>query len=113
MQVSTSNSFSSFIYNQSGLTNTSQQISGLNANTTYYWRVNATNIYGTSSWSNVFAFKTLAPPLAPTLLAPTNNATEVALSPTLTWNAVTNAVSYTLQVSTSSSFSSFFITKMV
>jgi len=107
LQVSTSNSFPGFVYNQNGLTNTSQQISGLNSNTTYYWRVNSTNIYGTSSWSNIFSFKTVAPPQAPTLLAPTNNATEVALSPTLTWNAVSNAVSYTLQISANNSFSSF------
>ena len=60
LQVSTNSSFSSFVYNQSGLTNTSQQISGLNINVTYYWRVNSTNIYGTSSWSSVFSFKTVA-----------------------------------------------------
>lgn len=107
LQVSTSNSFSSFVYNQSGLTNTSQLISGLNIATTYYWHVNSTNIYGTSSWATAFTFKTVTPPQAPTLSTPTNNATEVALSPTLTWNAVSNTVSYILQVSANNSFSSF------
>ncbi len=107
LQVSSSSTFNSFVFNQSGLTNTSQLISGLNINTTYYWRVNSTNIYGTSGWSNVFSFKTLAPPIAPTLLTPANNANEITLSPVLAWNAVSNAVSYSLQVSTSSSFSSF------
>jgi uncharacterized protein (TIGR02145 family) len=60
LQVSANSSFSSFVYYQSGLTNTSQQISGLNSNATYYWRVNATNSYGTSSWSiPIWSFTTL------------------------------------------------------
>jgi len=58
LQVSTYNSFSSYIFNQSGLTNTSQQIIGMSNSTQYYWRVNATNSYGTSSWSNTFSFST-------------------------------------------------------
>ena len=58
LQVSTSNSFSSFVYNKSGLTSTSQQVSGLNNSTTYYWRVNASNNLGTSSWSSVWNFIT-------------------------------------------------------
>ncbi len=106
LQVSTSSSFSSFIYNQNGLTNTSLLISGLNSNTTYYWRVNSINIYGTSSWSNVFSFKTLAPPQPPVLSIPTNNATNVSLNPTLSWNILSNAVSYSLQVSIDNSFTS-------
>jgi len=52
LQVSTSSSFTSFAYNQSGLTGTSQQVGGLSDNTKYYWRVNATNVFGTSAWSN-------------------------------------------------------------
>ncbi len=60
LQVSTSNQFTSFVYNQSGLTETIQQISGLNNLTTYYWRVSATNSYGTSGWSSAWNFTTLA-----------------------------------------------------
>ncbi|MBI4727532.1 hypothetical protein HY768_10025 [candidate division TA06 bacterium] len=47
------------------------------------------------------------PPAAPTLVSPANGATGVSTSPTLTWNASTGAVSYNLEVSTNSSFSSF------
>jgi uncharacterized protein (TIGR02145 family) len=107
LQVSANNSFSSFVYNQSGLTNTSQLISGLNSNATYYWRVSSTNIYGTSSWSSVFSFKTLAPPIAPTLLTPANNAIDISLTTTLNWNALINASSYTLQISENNSFTNF------
>ncbi|MDQ7816740.1 MAG: FISUMP domain-containing protein [Melioribacteraceae bacterium] len=59
LQVSVNNSFTSFIYNQNGLTNTSQQVTGLNNNTTYYWRVSATNNYGTSDWSSIWSFTTM------------------------------------------------------
>jgi len=52
LQVSTSSSFTSFVFNKSGITNINQQVSGLSNSTQYYWRVNATNFYGTSSWSS-------------------------------------------------------------
>jgi hypothetical protein len=51
LQVSTDSSFASTVYNQSGITGESQSVNGLSNNTVYYWRVNATNAGGTSSWS--------------------------------------------------------------
>jgi len=59
LQVSTNSSFSSFVYYQSGLTGTSKQVSGLTNQTQYYWRVSATNSYGTSGWSSEWSFTTL------------------------------------------------------
>lgn len=58
LQVSTSSGFSTFVYNQSGLTGTCQDVPGLNNSTTYYWRVNASNNFGTSAWSNYRSFST-------------------------------------------------------
>ncbi len=59
LQVSIHGNFDSLIYNRVGLTNTSYQINGLSLSTTYYWRVNATNKYGTTNWSNpVWSFTT-------------------------------------------------------
>ncbi|MBI5731112.1 MAG: T9SS type A sorting domain-containing protein, partial [Ignavibacteriales bacterium] len=108
LQVSTGSSFTSFVYNQSGLTNTNQQVSGLVNWLTYYWRVSATNSYGTSAYSGSWSFTILGtPPSAPTLSTPANIAVDVSTSPTLTWNSSTTATSYTLQVSTGSSFTSF------
>jgi ligand-binding sensor domain-containing protein len=43
----------------------------------------------------------------PTLASPSNSATDVAINPTLTWNAVSGATSYTTQYSTSSSFATY------
>ena len=107
IQVSTDSGFSSFITNQSNVTTTSFELSGLTSNTTYYWHVNATNSGGTSAYSTAWRFTTVAglqPPTAPVLAAPANGATGVATNPTLTWNASTGASSYRVQVSTTGEF---------
>lgn len=105
-QVSTSSSFTSYVYNAS-TTATSIALSGLSAGTTYYWRVSATNSAGTSDYSTVYGFTTASgsAPSAPTLTSPSNAATNVSRTPTLSWAAVSGATSYGYQVSTSSSFS--------
>ena len=58
LQVSLNSSFTSFVHNESGLTSLNQQVTGLTAQTLYYWRVSATNDYGTSGWSNTSHFTT-------------------------------------------------------
>ena len=60
IQVSTSSGFTSTVYNVSNITVTEYQIpnNGLNINTTYYWRVNAKNVVGTSPYSTIFHFTT-------------------------------------------------------
>jgi hypothetical protein len=108
LQVSESSSFSTTVVNQSGITGTSYDVTGLNNSTLYYWRVNATNASGTSSYSTAWSFTTagLASPPVPTLSSPSNGSTGVPTSPTLNWNASTGATSYRLQVSTSPNFTS-------
>jgi regulation of enolase protein 1 (concanavalin A-like superfamily) len=58
LQLSTSSSFSTTTVNRTGVTTTSSAVSGLGNNTTYYWRVNATNAGGTSGWSSTRSFTT-------------------------------------------------------
>lgn len=73
LQVSVISSFTSFTYNQSGISGTNQQVAMLSPLKTYYWRVCATNSYGTSDWSPVRSFTTTGlPPGAPVLFSPTN-----------------------------------------
>jgi formylglycine-generating enzyme required for sulfatase activity len=60
LQVSASSAFGESVLSQSGLTGVSQVITGLSASTEYYWRVSATNSFGTSGWSNVWSFTTAA-----------------------------------------------------
>lgn len=108
LQVSANSSFSTFAYNQSGLTNTTQQVSSLNPLTIYYWRVSATNTAGTSGWSTAWSFTTTGPsPDAPVLSSPLNGTTTNSSPLSLIWIANGGATSYTLQVSGDSLFTSF------
>ncbi len=58
LQVSTSSSFNSFVLNLNNITSNSNQLTNLSENTKYYWRVNAQNSSGTSSWSSIYSFTT-------------------------------------------------------
>ena len=102
LQVSTDINFGSTIINKPGITTTSSALLGLTNGTVYYWRVNATNVAGTSAWSTVRSFSTVLP--APTLSSPTNGLNTVSRTPTLSWTAVTGATGYNVQYSTSSTF---------
>ncbi len=107
LQVSTSNTFTTNLVDLTGLTTTSRAISGLANSTIYYWRVSSTNSTGTSAWSTVRSFTTAAPlaiPVAPTLSSPANAATNVSRTPTMSWNAVTGAATYEIQISTVNTF---------
>jgi prepilin-type N-terminal cleavage/methylation domain-containing protein len=81
-------------------TGTSTNSSGLTPNTTYYYRVQASNNSGTSGWSNSVSMTT--GPLTPTnFTAATTSTTQVTYS----WTASSGASSYTMLVATDSAFS--------
>jgi hypothetical protein len=87
-----------------------QGYSGLSYGTTYYWRVNAYSSVGSSPWSTVWSFTTVpAFPVAPKLLAPGDSAKNVVVTPTLSWYAVANAATYSVQLSTSNTFSTLIL----
>jgi hypothetical protein len=110
LQVSASPSYSSFVLNLTGITTTSYTVNGLAENTTYYWRVNASNAGGSSAWTDMPSFTTLpGVPSIPALVAPASGATGVPIPATLSWYAVSGAASYDLQVSTSAVFSTFVV----
>jgi hypothetical protein len=114
VQVSTSSTFATTAFSQSGLATTTAVATGLAGSTVYYWRAAATNAQGTSPWSASWSFTTTAPPpsnppSAPTLYFPRNGATGVSTSPTLQWNAATGAASYRVQVSATSAFATTLI----
>lgn len=104
LQVSTSEQFTTTVYDQSNLTSTSQEVSGLSPFISYYWRVNAANSYGTSDWSAVWSFTTTRIPDVPILLSPNNGAINVVIPTTLNWNSSAGATSYRIQVSTNDQF---------
>jgi transcriptional regulator CtsR len=89
---------------------TSYSNSRLSASTTYYYRVRAYNTAGNSNYSNEASATTLPPPpSAPTLKSPASRSTVSTLTARLEWNASSGAVSYGVQVSTSSSFASLVV----
>jgi hypothetical protein len=104
VQVSTVSTFYSLFLTRTGITAISSLDTFLNA-TTYYWEVNATNPIGTSIWSSIWSFTTGPMTAAPTLAAPSNGAIDQALSLTLSWNSVSTATSYAVEVSATSAFS--------
>jgi predicted phage tail protein len=79
----------------------------------YYWRVRAINGQGVGgAWSASRTFTlTSAPPPAPVLLSPVQGASVNTLTPTFSWQTVSGAKTYTLQLTlpTDTSFSSPFI----
>lgn len=106
LQLSTDSTFSTTTVDQSEIRDTSISVSGLLNDTTYYWRVRASNGGGTSAYSAVWSFRTAAAALAtPTHVFPPNRATGISTNPTLRWNAFVGATSYRLQVATDSTFS--------
>jgi len=67
VEVSTTSTFAKLAVDDSTLTAATKTVTtALNSTTTYYWRVNAKNASGTSSWSSIWSFTTAAaPPSAP------------------------------------------------
>jgi hypothetical protein len=105
LDVSTTNSFSTFV---SGYQNLDvgdvliQNVSGLTAGRTYYYRVRAYNGAGTSGNSSNIVVTLL--PAAPVANAASSVVSSAFVS---NWNAVTGVMGYELDLSTNSSFDSY------
>jgi hypothetical protein len=107
VQVATDTGFTSIFMRDSTVTGTQRIVSGMGYTTTYYWRVRAKNAAGVSAWSGYWSFTTnVAPPSSPTLVLPSNGATDQPVSLTLAWTQVSTAVSYHVQVATDIGFTS-------
>ena len=63
LQISTDSAFteSKIAFDTVGIIDTMQNVTALEYNTHYYWRVNSTNSGGTSEYSNIQGFTTAAP----------------------------------------------------
>ncbi len=73
-------------------------------NTTYYWRMAAIHELDTL-YSEVLSFTTVD---KPSLLTPANNATNVELQPTLTWDEITGLLGYQVDIANNAQFDNHF-----
>lgn len=79
VQLSTDSSFAVNLVDQAAIADTSFITAYVvTPQTKYYWRVNATNAYGTGPWSEIWWFTTAPlPPVAPLLILPIKGAVNV------------------------------------
>ena len=108
LDVSTSNTFATYVpgYQDLDVQNvTSYPVTGLSANTIYYYRVRAYNACATSSNSSVKNVRTATcTPKAPSV----RSATNVTFSSfTAQWSSVSGGIDYRLDVATDSAFNNF------
>jgi hypothetical protein len=108
LQIASDTNFTSLIINESTISDTTRSLSiALSYNTKYFWRVNATNTGGTSTYSTIWSFTTnIAPPPPPALVSPLNSAIHQSVSPLFVWRVVSTAVTYGLQISSDTNFTS-------
>jgi|GEM_PF-2540995 len=105
VQVSANEEFTSIITQNEEVAELAFPLNNLDNLTTYYWRVRAENEFGFGEWSTVWQFTTIGlPPGKVLLIFPADSQEEVATEPTLEWNSVETATSYSLQLATSQEF---------
>lgn len=110
-QLSINRAFSSYVVNDSNVTDTTTRVTGLANLTKYFARVSAYNSWGFSAFSAVDSFTTIiALPAAPVLASPVGGTTGEPRRTTLKWNpspilTLANAIKYRLQIASDSVFS--------
>ncbi|GEM_PF-465325 len=109
IQVSLTGGFSSFISNDSTLTDSTTSATGLSLNTTYYWRVRAHRTGGWDAFSATRSFTTWTTPPQVALVSPPDGSGNTSLPMMFTWQSSATATFYQLDVSTSPGFSTFVV----
>lgn len=110
VQLSSSDTFSDTLANQQADTS-EYQINGLAHQTTYYWKVRATDKNSVQGpWSDIWSFTTTeksenSEPVSTTLISPANGSDKQALNTNLKWSETLNVEEYRVQLATTSDFS--------
>ncbi len=99
VQLARNPDFTSPDVDDSTITGTSRAVGGLVNDISYYWRVNAKNVAGTSSYSAARSFRTIvAIPAVPSLVFPPDNATSQEATVVLRWNPSSGATSSVVEL---------------
>ena len=115
LQVSIDSNFATTDINQTDINGTSYRLNvPLAKNTQYYCRVSAYCGTEISPWSEVKRFITTSKEFfAPILIAPIKGTTGVLLTPCFLWTSVNEAISYNIQVSLVTDFSTTVINRNI
>ncbi|MFZ1081357.1 MAG: T9SS type A sorting domain-containing protein, partial [Candidatus Kryptoniota bacterium] len=116
-QLSGNNTFSTYVVNDSNVTDTTRTVYALAYLTKYFWRVSAYNAGGYGTFSTIDSFTTEAapppppvPPASPTALLPANNSTfQRADTLVFKWNTSSTATKYLFQLSGNNTFSTYVV----
>ncbi|GEM_PF-4222953 len=93
--------FDTLVWNSNKLTDTQYTFTGLSSHTLYYWYVKT---YIGANYAKSATWKFTSCPAPPTILSPTSDI--VSNPPTLRWRRQADAISYRIQISLTSDFSS-------
>ncbi|MBA4312129.1 MAG: hypothetical protein C0417_05825 [Chlorobiaceae bacterium] len=107
--LSTSNTFSTFIISDTSLIDTTTTISSLALNTTYYWRVRAKNNSGWGAFSAIRSFTTWNVPSQIVLAIPSDASSMIPIPTICKWRKETTATKYQYDLSTSNTFTSYVV----
>jgi hypothetical protein len=104
LELSKNSNFSSIVKRDT-VTDTTTTLDALDFCTRYFWRVNARNTAGTSSFSPVFSFDVRRNiPRMPVIVGPADGTTGVPDDTTLYWGGDACTQGYFIQISTDSNF---------
>ncbi|MFA7419655.1 MAG: family 10 glycosylhydrolase [Melioribacteraceae bacterium] len=95
--LATDINFTNIIVHQLNIVDTFKTVIGLKGQTTYYWKITASNPTGESVYSDVRSFTT-GFPIPPQLVLPVDKSIDVVLVPTLVWKKEKIADKYRLLV---------------
>jgi hypothetical protein len=110
LQVKTDTASGEFFFNDSTLTDTVKNLSGLTNFTEYYWRVKAQNETGWGEYTQWIKFRTIIErPSAAVLVSPQNNAKGLVNPITAVWNKSLRGERYRLQVSDNANFTTLVV----
>jgi WD40 repeat protein len=112
VQVATDTTFvTGIVFDEGNITDTTKLVTSLTPSKKYFYRVKAQGGGGSSPWSLVWSFTTgTGGPPAPALTFPEDKAKNVSTTVALTWQGVSGATYYKVQVARTPTFSSVFRT---
>lgn len=107
LQVSTTPDFSNLVIEESLSNNSFSNTQNLDFSTNYFWRVRASNVTGTTDWSEVWSFTTIIEKPEPVTvnILPGDNQNQIPLLADFIWEASARAAEYTIQISKNENFS--------